>query len=47
MGAKTAATLAEYGLHTVGDVADVPQLTLQRVLGARVGRALHDRAFTL
>ncbi|MCX4459914.1 hypothetical protein OG585_45185 [Streptomyces sp. NBC_01340] len=30
VGAKAAATLAEYGLHTVGDVADVPQLTLQR-----------------
>ncbi|MFF0000931.1 DNA polymerase Y family protein [Streptomyces avermitilis] len=44
VGAKTAATLAEYGLHTVGDVADVPQLTLQRVLGARVGRTLHERA---
>lgn len=44
VGAKAAATLAEYGLHTVGDVADVPQLTLQRLLGARVGRTLHERA---
>jgi DNA polymerase-4 len=44
VGAKTAATLAEYGLHTVGDVADVPQSTLQRLLGARAGRALHEHA---
>ncbi|WP_261386408.1 DNA polymerase thumb domain-containing protein [Streptomyces sp. BK340] len=44
VGAKTAATLAEYGLHTAGDVADVPQSTLQRLLGARAGRALHEHA---
>ncbi|MEV6840009.1 hypothetical protein AB0N17_36895 [Streptomyces sp. NPDC051133] len=44
VGARTAATLGEYGLHTVGDVAQVPQLTLQRLLGARAGRALHEHA---
>lgn len=44
VGAKAAAILAEYGLHTVGDVADVPQLTLQRLLGVRAGRALHERS---
>ncbi|MFD4413202.1 hypothetical protein [Streptomyces sp. NPDC058476] len=44
VGAKTSAMLGEYGLHTVGDVADVPQLTLQRLLGARAGRALHEHA---
>lgn len=44
IGAKTAAVLSEYGLHTLGDVADVPQLTLQRLLGARAGRTLHERA---
>ncbi|MFJ9893665.1 DNA polymerase thumb domain-containing protein [Streptomyces sp. NPDC091280] len=44
MGAKTSALLGEYGLHTVGDVADVPQLTLQRLLGARAGHALHEHA---
>ncbi|MFJ7305254.1 DNA polymerase thumb domain-containing protein [Streptomyces sp. NPDC099088] len=43
VGARAAATLSAYGLHTVGDVADVPQLTLQR-LGARPGRTLHERA---
>ncbi|MFI0813451.1 DNA polymerase Y family protein [Streptomyces echinatus] len=44
VGARAAATLSDYGLHTVGDVADVPQLTLQRLLGARAGRTLHERA---
>ncbi|MFD8725275.1 hypothetical protein ACFV2H_46880 [Streptomyces sp. NPDC059629] len=44
VGEKTAALLGEYGLHTVGDVADVPQHTLQRILGARAGRALHEHA---
>ncbi|WP_151481250.1 DNA polymerase thumb domain-containing protein [Streptomyces albicerus] len=44
LGAKIAATLGEYGLHTVGDVADVPQLTLQRLLSARAARALHEHA---
>ncbi|MGW4995421.1 DNA polymerase Y family protein [Streptomyces mirabilis] len=44
VGARTAATLTEHGLHTVGDVADVPAVTLQRLLGARLGRTLHERA---
>jgi DNA polymerase-4 len=44
VGAKTATTLGEYGLHTVGDVVKVPQLTLQRLLGARAGRVLHENA---
>jgi DNA polymerase-4 len=44
VGARTAAMLTEYGLHTAGDVADVPALTLQRLLGARAGRTLHERA---
>ncbi|MGW7425859.1 DNA polymerase Y family protein [Streptomyces sp. NPDC054813] len=44
VGVRTAATLGEYGLHTVGDVVQVPQLTLQRLLGARAGRALHEHA---
>ncbi|MFE2534939.1 hypothetical protein [Streptomyces sp. NPDC059371] len=44
VGARAAATLSDYGLHTIGDVADVPQLTLQRLLGARPGRTLHERA---
>lgn len=44
VGGKTAALLGEYGLHTAGDVADVPQHTLQRLLAARDGRALHEHA---
>ncbi|MGC4984656.1 DNA polymerase Y family protein [Streptomyces sp. DT193] len=44
VGAKATTTLASYGLHTVGDVAAVPQLTLQRLLGARPGRTLYERA---
>ncbi|MFG3590613.1 hypothetical protein [Streptomyces sp. NPDC047990] len=44
VGSKTAVTLASYGLHRVGDVADLPPATLQRLLGARAGRTLHERA---
>ncbi|WP_406482570.1 DNA polymerase thumb domain-containing protein [Streptomyces sp. NBC_01615] len=44
VGAATAATLTDHGLHTVGDLADLPALTLQRLLGARLGRTLHERA---
>ncbi|MFJ9870215.1 DNA polymerase thumb domain-containing protein [Streptomyces sp. NPDC101165] len=41
VGGKAAAVLAECRLHTV---ADVPRLTLQRLLGARAGITLHERA---
>ena len=41
IGSRTVAAHAEYGLHTV---AGVPRLTLQRLLGARAGRTLHERA---
>ncbi|MFJ2397300.1 DNA polymerase thumb domain-containing protein [Streptomyces sp. NPDC087843] len=44
VGSKMAATLTSYGLHRVGDVADLPPATLQRLLGARAGRTLHERA---
>lgn len=44
VGAATSATLARFGLYAVGDVAAVPLPTLQRLLGARAGRALYDRA---
>ncbi|EGX59191.1 MULTISPECIES: DNA polymerase thumb domain-containing protein [Streptomyces] len=44
VGTATAGTLARFGLYTVGDVAAVPLHTLQRLLGARAGRALYDRA---
>ncbi|MEU7060765.1 hypothetical protein [Streptomyces sp. NPDC046197] len=44
VGAVTARTLGEYGLDTLGRVAAAPLPTLQRLLGARVGRELRDRA---
>lgn len=44
VGARAAATLSDYGLHTVGDVADLPEMTLQRLLGARPGRTLYEHA---
>ncbi|MCX4580723.1 hypothetical protein OHB41_47945 [Streptomyces sp. NBC_01571] len=44
VGTKMAATLTSYGLHRVGDVADLPPATLQRLLGARPGRTLHEHA---
>ncbi|MGI5508836.1 DNA polymerase Y family protein [Streptomyces sp. CA-106131] len=47
VGARATAVLAQYGLHTVGDVADVPQFTMQRLLGARAGRTIHERAHGL
>ncbi|WP_181766773.1 DNA polymerase Y family protein [Streptomyces albidus (ex Kaewkla and Franco 2022)] len=43
-GPATARTLRAYGLDTVGRVAEVAPATLQRVLGARTGRRLHERA---
>jgi DNA polymerase-4 len=44
VGPATARALARHGLHTIGDVADTPLLTLQRLLGAAAGRALHEHS---
>ncbi|MFF9818810.1 hypothetical protein [Streptomyces sp. NPDC014006] len=44
VGAATARTLCEYGLDTLGRVAAAPLSTLQRLLGARAGRELHEKA---
>ncbi|SEP04970.1 DNA polymerase-4 [Actinacidiphila rubida] len=44
VGKATAASLARYGLHTIGQIADLPPATLQRILGAAPARALADRA---
>ncbi|HET6860890.1 MAG TPA: ImpB/MucB/SamB family protein [Streptomyces sp.] len=44
IGRVTATTLGRYGLHTVGQVADVPVATLQRFLGAGPARLLAERA---
>lgn len=44
VGPATAKTLTRHGLHTVGELADTPLLTVQRLLGAATGRTLHERA---
>src|SRR6266536_946594 len=45
VGPATIATLARYGLRTVGDVARTPRETLERVLGAAVGAQLAELAW--
>ncbi|MCW2746550.1 MAG: dinB [Mycobacterium sp.] len=40
VGAKTAEQLARLGLHTVGDIAQVPEATLRRALGNAAGSSL-------
>jgi len=44
VGPRQAASLTRYGLHTVGALAAVPVATVQRILGDRAGRMLHERA---
>ncbi|KKD09460.1 DNA polymerase Y family protein [Streptomyces sp. WM6386] len=44
VGTATARTLSEYGLDTLGRVAAAPLSTLQRLVGARVGRELREKA---
>lgn len=44
VGAATARTLCEYGLDTLGLVAAAPLSTLQRLVGAKAGRELHENA---
>lgn len=44
IGRTTANTLNQYGLHTIGQVADLPAATLQRLLGAGSARLLTERA---
>ncbi|MFJ9819759.1 DNA polymerase thumb domain-containing protein [Streptomyces sp. NPDC101151] len=44
IGRATAATLTRYGLHTIGQIADLPPSTLQRLLGASSARLLAERA---
>ncbi|MEU6369688.1 hypothetical protein ABZ876_29130 [Streptomyces sp. NPDC046931] len=44
VGGVTARTLCEYGLDTVGKVAAAPLSTVQRLVGLRVGRELHEKA---
>ncbi|MFJ4203378.1 DNA polymerase thumb domain-containing protein [Streptomyces sviceus] len=44
VGAATARVLCEYGLDTLGRVATAPLSTLQRLVGARAARELHENA---
>ncbi|MFJ1734305.1 DNA polymerase thumb domain-containing protein [Streptomyces sp. NPDC088254] len=44
VGAATARTLCEYGLDTLGRVAAAPLSTLQRLVGAKAGRELREKA---
>ncbi|KUL33890.1 DNA polymerase [Streptomyces sp. NRRL F-4489] len=44
VGPATARTLSAYGLDSVGRIAAAPPATLQRILGAKAGRAVSDRA---
>ncbi|WP_097865752.1 DNA polymerase Y family protein [Streptomyces sp. rh34] len=44
VGPSNARLLSQHGVHTVGGLADLPVATAQRLLGARTGRTLHDRA---
>ncbi|MFD5630117.1 ImpB/MucB/SamB family protein [Streptomyces sp. NPDC127072] len=44
IGRTAADTLSRYGLHTIGQVADLSAATLQRLLGARSARLLAERA---
>jgi nucleotidyltransferase/DNA polymerase involved in DNA repair len=44
VGPSTARILDEYGLDTLGRVAAAPLSTLQRLVGAKAGRELHEKA---
>ncbi|MFI8932808.1 DNA polymerase thumb domain-containing protein [Streptomyces sp. NPDC053474] len=44
VGTATARTLCAYGLDTLGRVAAAPLSTLQRLIGAKAGRELRERA---
>lgn len=44
VGPATARTLGAYGLGTLGRVAAAPLSTLQRLIGARAGRELREKA---
>ncbi|MFB8125732.1 helix-hairpin-helix domain-containing protein [Streptomyces bacillaris] len=44
IGPQTAKSLARYGITTIGDIADTPPATLQRILGTTAARHVHDRA---
>ncbi|MFJ1707022.1 hypothetical protein [Kitasatospora sp. NPDC088346] len=44
IGPKLARTTLRYGVTTIGELADLPLPTVQRIAGAAAGRLLHERA---
>lgn len=44
IGKSQADTLTKFGVHTIGLLANLPEATVQRVLGGRAGRLLRERA---
>ncbi|MEU5211448.1 helix-hairpin-helix domain-containing protein [Streptomyces sp. NPDC020742] len=44
IGPATARALSAYGLDSIGRIAAAPPATLQRILGAKTGRSVHERA---
>ena len=44
IGPKQAAVLRDYGVHSVGLLAALPEETVQRLLGGRAGRTASERA---
>ncbi|MER6639084.1 DNA polymerase Y family protein [Streptomyces microflavus] len=44
IGPAQARTLTAFGVHSVGILAALPESTVQRILGGRTGRLLHERA---
>jgi DNA polymerase-4 len=44
VGPALGRSLTRYGVTTVGELADLPPATVQRIVGASTGRLLHDRA---
>ena len=47
IGKTQADTLTKFGVHTIGLLANLPEATVQRVLGGRPGRLLRERAHAL
>ncbi|MER8197551.1 hypothetical protein ABTY00_26775 [Streptomyces microflavus] len=44
IGPAQARTLTAFGVHTIGILATLPESTVQRILGGRSGRLIHERA---
>jgi DNA polymerase-4 len=44
IGSAQERTLTTYGVHTIGLLANLPEATVQRVLGGKAGRLLRERA---